>query len=333
MKLPYGLRPSGRTGCRGSERAEQRYVSFRDRLKRITATGAEVLAHNAVQTFRGGEGQLLIRCPSGQHRDRHPSCSVNALTGATLCFACGLRCTDVVALHFVLGRFASMTEALADLEACSGSLPTPTSPWSRPKRAARQKATGKMRPVQRWRYDDHEGRPAFVVIRFQFLLEDGTWELDAESSKPIKEYRPAHPSGRPVGLPEPYRSGTPRPLYQLPNLLATPSERVVYVVEGEPAAEALIRLGWIATTSSGGASGAHRTDWSPLAGRKVVVWPDHDSAGEEFVSEVLGILKGLDPAPIVRRVDVEALNMPPHGDAADWVQEIQRSQENPGGPP
>ena len=42
----------------------------------------------------------------------------------------------------------------------------------------------------------------------------------------------------------------------------------------------------MATTSSGGAGAAGKTDWSPLAGRTVLIWPDADEAGLKYAGDV-----------------------------------------------
>ena len=83
----------------------------------------------------------------------------------------------------------------------------------------------------------------------------------------------------------------PRPLYRLVELLASSGR--VYVVEGEKAADAVASLGLVATTSAGGAKAAAKTDWSPLAGRKVVILPDNDAPGEAYAAEIVRLLSSL----------------------------------------
>ena len=79
----------------------------------------------------------------------------------------------------------------------------------------------------------------------------------------------------------------PRPLYGLADLLAQPTAPVL-VAEGEPATDAVRELlpDHVAITSAGGAQAAAGTDWSPLAGRDVVVWPDADDAGTAYAADV-----------------------------------------------
>jgi predicted P-loop ATPase len=54
----------------------------------------------------------------------------------------------------------------------------------------------------------------------------------------------------------------------------------VLVVEGEKCrdAAALVLPGQVVVSWCGGGKAAGKTDWSPLAGRSVLVWPDHDRA-------------------------------------------------------
>lgn len=62
--------------------------------------------------------------------------------------------------------------------------------------------------------------------------------------------------------------------------------KTVVVVEGEKAADALIRYGYPATTSAGGASNAKGADWSVLNGKNVILWPDNDEPGRKYMKQV-----------------------------------------------
>jgi putative DNA primase/helicase len=97
-----------------------------------------------------------------------------------------------------------------------------------------------------------------------------------------------------------------RPLFNLPDLVSNPSAPVV-ICEGEKAAEAAAAIfpSSIATTSSGGAGAAAKTDWTPLAGRSILIWPDHDAAGEKYAREVATILTALDCSVAI--IDAKAL--------------------------
>ena len=79
----------------------------------------------------------------------------------------------------------------------------------------------------------------------------------------------------------------PRPLYGLDRLAERPDAPVV-IVEGEKAADAAAaRLpGYICMTWSGGCNAVGQTDWTPLTGRFVVLWPDADAEGRRAMGEV-----------------------------------------------
>ena len=100
------------------------------------------------------------------------------------------------------------------------------------------------------------------------------------------------------------------PLFGLLDLLARTDAPVV-IVEGEKAVEAArSRLpGAVFLTSNGGSGTASKTDWSPLAGRKVTLWPDADSPGAAYASDVARFV------PHLKVVDVTGL--PDGWDLAD----------------
>ena len=77
------------------------------------------------------------------------------------------------------------------------------------------------------------------------------------------------------------------PLYNLDQIVGHPDAPVV-VVEGEKAAEAAQDLpGWhVVTTWAGGCNAVKRTDWSPLKGRDVIIWPDADEPGIKAAQSV-----------------------------------------------
>ena len=97
-----------------------------------------------------------------------------------------------------------------------------------------------------------------------------------------------------------------RPLFNLPEIVSRAKAAVV-ICEGEKAAEAAAAIfpNSIATTSSGGAGAVAKTDWTPLAGRSILIWPDHDAAGEKYAREVAAILAALDCSVAI--IDAKAL--------------------------
>ncbi|MBS4018728.1 MAG: AAA family ATPase [Dechloromonas sp.] len=157
-------------------------------------------------------------------------------------------------------------------------------------------------------YDDlgpHTGK-------WDYLAADGSllacvYRHDTPSGK---QYRPWDVRARAMRMPE------PRPLYNLP---AIATADAVVLVEGEKCADALMQRGIVATTAMGGAATAlDKTDWTPLAGKTVAVWPDHDEAGARYAAAVIQKLASIGAK--VRRVHVPQ-DKPAKWDAADAVAE------------
>ena len=115
----------------------------------------------------------------------------------------------------------------------------------------------------------------------------------------------------------------PFPLFNVRELLER-SDAPVLVVEGEKTADAAAKLfpDYVVTTSLGGSGQATSTDWAPIAGREVVIWPDADAPGTKYAAEVeacveaevrtvelpLGLPRGSDLAdPVPDGVDVRAI--------------------------
>lgn len=118
----------------------------------------------------------------------------------------------------------------------------------------------------------------------------------------------------------------PWPLYHRVGI--SRSDTVV-VVEGEKCVESLRGNGHIATTSVGGGEKDHakNTDWEPLAGKKIILWPDNDDTGRKHMKDVANILHRLNPEPELYWIDSEKLGLPVKGDAADLDDEPNRVRE------
>lgn len=157
-----------------------------------------------------------------------------------------------------------------------------------------------------WTYHNAGGDPVGLVVR---------WNTPTgKDVRPVS--RKADGSGWIIGgMP------TPRPLYALPDLLATKPGDRVYVTEGEKAADAARAVGLTATTSPHGSKSASKADWSPVAGRDVVILPDHDDAGERYADDVarLATAAGAKSVRVVRLVELWA-GMPEGGDMADLLE-------------
>lgn len=164
--------------------------------------------------------------------------------------------------------------------------------------AACRSVSGRL--VAEYIYHDIAGGEVFRVIR----LDTGTGG---------KQFRPLYPEeGH-------WRLGDPPsllPIYQIP-LLAESKDEVVFVVEGEKAANAAQEIGLPATTSAHGAASPRKSDWSPLAGRDVVILPDADEAGERYAHEVAKLLMKLSPPARVKILRLP--NLPAKGDIVEFI--------------
>ena len=126
-----------------------------------------------------------------------------------------------------------------------------------------------------------------------------------------KEYRPWDVRARM------WRAPDPRPLYNLP---AVSRSRTVVLVEGEKCADALIAMGVCATTAMNGAKAPiDKTDWSPLAGKNVVIWPDRDSPGWEYAEAAARACEAAGSASVA--ILVPPTDKPDKWDAADGAAE------------
>lgn len=145
-------------------------------------------------------------------------------------------------------------------------------------------------------YFDERGELLYQVIRF-----------------PGKQFR----QRRPEGTGWSWKLGdVRRVLYRLPEVLASePDESVVYVVEGEKDANALVALGFVATSNAGGAGKWRREYSESLRGREVVILPDNDEPGRAHAAAAAKSLHGV--ALRVRVVQLPGL--PEKGDVSDWL--------------
>ena len=82
----------------------------------------------------------------------------------------------------------------------------------------------------------------------------------------------------------------PRPLYNLLRIREVPSDFAI-VVEGEKAANALSEVLWPVCTWSGGSCAWRKTDFSPIFGRHVILWPDADEPGIKCMQEIGNYLR------------------------------------------
>ncbi len=226
----------------------------------------------------GDDGRVLVRC--------HAGCSVDAV-----CKAVGLRPADL----FLPSTFP--TPKGEDRRHHIGKPTAKTFATAADAVAELERQHGPR--SAHWTYRDASGEPVGVIVRWN--LSDGGKDI-----RPVSRHGDKWIIG---GMPE------PRPLYALPDLADAGQ---VCVTEGEKAADAARSIGLIGTTSAHGSQSADKTDWTPLAGKRVVILPDNDETGEKYANAVISALAKLTPMPLVKVVNLPGLSE--HDDIVEWIE-------------
>ncbi len=120
----------------------------------------------------------------------------------------------------------------------------------------------------------------------------------------------------------------PWPLYRRAEIRKTDS---VVIVEGEKCADALNAIGITATTSPCGAGKAECADWTPVAGKRLWLWPDNDSngTGRRHMKDVQVHVDRLTPAPDVRFIEPNDLDLGDKEDAYDFIEQCKTAGIDP----
>lgn len=167
------------------------------------------------------------------------------------------------------------------------------------RRKRREPPTDDLGPqTAKWDYLDAAGKLLGVVYRY-------------DPPGRGKEFRPWDAKRRRMAPPD------PRPLYNQPGLAS--ATQVVFV-EGEKCAQALIDAGIVATTAMHGANApVDKTDWSPLAGKAVLIWPDRDKPGWEYADRASQAI--LQAGAVSVAILLPPDDKPEGWDAADAIEE------------
>ncbi|MCS7047345.1 MAG: hypothetical protein NZO58_13385, partial [Gemmataceae bacterium] len=185
------------------------------------------------------------RCPA--HDDRKASLSIAEGDDGTVLLKCHAGCSTEAVLR-------AMGLELRDLFATTKAAERDSKPTNNGQHAdagrvfptARDAVVElERRPGKRaatWTYHDAQGEPIGLVLRW-----------DSAAGKDIRPVAKFPDGWRIAAMP------TPRPLYRLPELLKAGPDAPIVVLEGEKCCDAAVSLGFVATTSSGGAQAAHKT--------------------------------------------------------------------------
>ena len=235
----------------------------------------------------------LASCPVPHHGqgngDKHPSLSITESDDGNYLFKCHGGCDQ----HSVFSTIKEM-----------GLLPQLP---DRPEYLASVKPIPMVAvPTleQEWHYTDEDGISLFLKQRYK------TYDAKGKTYKTLR----VMPDNSRVG-----KLGDCRIVpYRLPEVLqAVADGKVIYIAEGEKAADALCSLGVVATTSHAGAGG-----WNPdlnqyFTGANVVIVPDNDIAGWNYAHRIVESLIGTGSTKSIRVLDLPHLSH--KEDAFEWV--------------
>lgn len=269
------------------------------------------LRANGIQPRKSGRG-WSCRCPA--HEDQHPSLSIGKGQDGRVLVRCHAGCAPESIVAAVGREMRDLMPAapVAAARRNAASAPRAKAPPHAPQKppplyesadaavAERERLRGR-KADHRFPYHDKDGQVVGEVLR---------WNKPSGKRSAILPIARGGTGWTLEGMP------APRPLYRLPQLLATPPGARAFVVEGELKCERLAALGVVATTSAHGAGSAKFSDWSPLASKEVVLLADHDEDGEKYATEV-AVLAHKAVADSVRIVRFPEL--PAGGDVADFI--------------
>jgi len=212
---------------------------------------------------------------------------ININTGLWADFAAGHQGGDIISLYAAIHNIKQSEAADRLAKEYGYTTPVANEPsMYHPKNG---------KPSASWCYRDARGNPLFYVARYDtadgkefcpWRLIDGRWTAKGPDE--------------------------PRPLYGLDKLTR---DRVL-IVEGEKSCDAarqLLGQHYDVVTWSGGSMAYKKTDWTPVYGKTVLIWPDADQPGVKAASGIAEFLTVRSP-----QVKVITVSDKPKGwDAAD----------------
>lgn len=246
------------------------------------------------------------RCPV--HDDQHPSMRIVVGETGVLMLKC----------YVCKARYGAK-EFLAHV--CRE---TQTQPWQwcRPPDPAREGQTTRKTKMPRqivraFDYVDEHGELRFQICRFASGVPKSMPRRPSTSADP-RDRIEAFPDGSEWVWEKPI-AGIDGLLYRLPDLLERP-DHPVCITEGEPDADTLEALGFVAVTNAFGADAWTSDHAALLQGRRCVVFEDNDQAGRSRTQKVVGslVVAGAASVRIVRFA-----TLPEHGDVSDFVKPAQ----------
>ena len=258
-------------------------------------TAVKILEDRGFQLKRKTANEYATRCPFCGGIDR---LCVWPEENRYWCRQCEAKGDDIQLLRDLEGM--SFKEAAEAVGRGDNGGRLQVKPTKKPKKPFVHPELG--RPDAIYNYIDENGKPLFHVCRF-----------NPKSEGEEKTFRQCKTDGiiwtvKDVQL----------VLYNLPELIK--AQDVLYV-EGEKDAEALKRLGFVATTNPMGAGKLPDQQekhgiLQPLKGKRVFIFPDNDEPGKKHAEQLATLVHG--KAKEIRIVELPGV--PEHGDVSDFIE-------------
>jgi hypothetical protein len=267
-------------------------------------TAPELKADRAILIDVLQEGGAKVRgnavsCPF--HDDKHPSAGVYLANGEGYrfkCHSCGLNGSALDLIAILDGL--TVPEVLRRLKGDSKPQKPPTIYADIESLKAAMSY-----PVEEVYQYTHPATGKIEMLVFRLKTPDG------------KTFRQASPV---LGGYVQQAPPKPWPLYHRSRVKVADT---IVVVEGERKVHTLHDYGVTATTSPAGAGKAPLADWTPLAGRNVILWGDNDEPGRAHMAQVEVILQRLEPAPRIAILEPADLDLQEKEDVVDFVGQLE----------
>lgn len=261
----------------------------------------QALDQHGKQPFKRGKGWRAL-CPA--HDDHHPSLDITETpTGKVLlkCWshdcnvkqitaAIGLSVGDLFCTPSSSQGHSKKQTRRTRSQKPKGDTDEPMQTFSTPEDAFEHlfKQHGRTRyPI--WEYHNNASEIVAYIIRFD-PKEEPKFFL------PISRRGESWVVKAPLG---------PRPLYNLPQVLASKSQ--ILMPEGEKCADIAKQLGFVGTTTMGGADAARQSDLRPLEGREVWILPDNNKPGRRYAETLLKQFGKLKIRPKIKVLELPGL--------------------------
>jgi putative DNA primase/helicase len=272
-----------------------------DELARLALDAATTLLPDLIGGRRRGPEWVGERTAKGGPGD---SWSINLKSGVWRHFAGTEHGTDIISLfaEILHVRMGAAAEDIRQRLGLSPGVPLPrnTLPYQAPEEPQADCGPIPYDAAPLMPHPDH-GAPTYLH-RYGDLMVVQRWDLPAGKTFSPWTWR----NGGWVNKAWP----NPRPLYHLEYLSQYP-DATVMVVEGEKCVDraSAVLEDYVVVSWYGGAQAWKQTDWAPLQGRTVLLWPDADEPGRVAAAAIAAHLHSI--AGSVRVVS-------PNGAAQGW---------------